>query len=61
MRGKIKSRNYKKSDSEVVIHINGFESEKEKALIVNQIRRVIKKHNREIDLLGSLEYKIKIG
>lgn len=56
----IQSLHYKKSDSEVAIIINGFQSEAEKRGIVNEIRQLIRNHNRAVAILGGpLEYKIK--
>lgn len=53
------SRNYKKRKHGVVIHLNNFASEEEKAKVINEIKTVLHRNNYKSK--NAISYKIKIG
>lgn len=53
------SRNYKKKKHGVVIHLNNFASEEEKAKVIDEIKTVLHRNNYKSK--NAISYKIKIG
>ena len=53
------SRNYKKRKHGVVIHLNNFASEEEKAKVIDEIKTVLHRNNYKSK--NAISYKIKIG
>ena len=58
---KIRTRNYKKTNGDITIHINGFSDKNEKAEIAEEIHTLLMNRNRIKYKTHKLNYKIKIG